>query len=128
MTRESPPARLELGGHAPAAASIRVEHQPRRKRLARALLTLLGCWLLIPLVFFIPPHLPWVATAFALGPYLAWRYWKGVFVVDAFEGSCPSCGGPVALNSGRRIDSPEWLTCYGCHRKPKLVVDRETTA
>lgn len=116
-------ARLHLPGHGTAPAEITVIPQARGTRLTRALLSLIGSWLLIPLVFFIPPHFPWVLAAFGGGLYLAWRFWRGELYVASFEGSCPRCGTALELKEGARIRRTQTLECYGCHRQPELIVD-----
>lgn len=117
------PARLHLPGTGTGPAVVRAIHQPRPGRVARALLALFGSWLLIPIVFFIPPHFPWVAGAFAGGLYLALRFWRGELYVSSFEGACPQCGTALELRPGSRIRRTQTLECYGCHRQPELIVD-----
>lgn len=118
-----PPARLHLPGSGTAPAEIEAIAQPRGARLTRALLALFGSWALIPLVFFIPPHFPWVAAAFGGGLYLALRFWRGELYVSSFEGACPRCGTALELKPGARIRRRQTLDCYGCHRQPELIVD-----
>ena len=119
----SPPARLHLPGTGTAPARVEVIHQPRAKRLTNALLALVGCWILIPLVFFIPPHFPWVLGAFGAGVYLAWRFWRGELYVSRFEGACPRCGTALEVKTGSRIRRTQTLECYGCHRQPELIIE-----
>lgn len=118
-----PPARLELPGSGTAAAAVEVTHQPRGTRIARAVTALVASWALIPIVFFIPPHLPWVLAAFLGGLFLAWRLWRGHYLVRSFRGDCPRCGTALELKPGARIRNRHALDCYGCHRRPELVVD-----
>jgi hypothetical protein len=115
-------ALLTLAGHEPRAGSIEVTYRPPRARMTRALLALLGFWALIPLVFFIPPHLPWVLAAFTAGVYFAWRNWAGEYVVRSFTGVCPRCGAQLSLAPGTRIRLPHAITCYQCHHHPVLQV------
>ncbi|HEX2094185.1 MAG TPA: hypothetical protein VHG28_17410 [Longimicrobiaceae bacterium] len=118
----APSARLVLGGHASTPAHLDALVRPARTRAIRAVASLAVCWGLAPLVFFIPPHLPWVLTALAGGIYLAYRQWSGEYVVRSFEGSCPRCGNALALKPGERIRLPHTLTCYRCHHHPVLHV------
>lgn len=122
-TAKPTPARIHLPGSGTASAVLEATYQPRSERVTRAVLALIGSWLLIPLVFFIPPHFPWVAGAFGGGLYLAARFWRGELHVSSFDGACPRCGTSLELKSGARIRRTQTLECYGCHRQPELIVD-----
>ncbi len=119
-----PAARLTLGGHPTVPARVEVTFLPARGRAIRALLSLAVCWALMPVVFFLPPHVLWVLAAFTAGIWLAWRSWSGEYVVRSFEGACPRCGSPLALPPGSRIGLPHRMTCYQCHHHPVLEVAR----
>lgn len=118
-----PAARLELPGSGTADAKVEVVYQPRSTRVARALIVLAITLLVMPVVFFIPPHLLWPLAVLAVGVYLARRYWVGAYYVLDFQGSCPRCGSELELDAGSRIGSRQTLECYGCHRQPRLVID-----
>jgi hypothetical protein len=92
--------------------------------MVRALTLLLVFWALVPLVFFIPPHLPWALGAFAAGIYFALRSLRGEYVVEAFSGSCPRCGQPLAIAPGTLVKVPYTVTCYNCHHEPALQLAR----
>jgi hypothetical protein len=123
---QSPAARLVLPGHAPTPAEVQVRPRPRKQRMTRALTLLAVFWALVPLVFFVPPHLPWALGAFAAGIYFALRSLRGEYVVDAFSGGCPRCGEPLTIAPGTLVKLPYTVTCYGCHHEPALQVDRST--
>lgn len=118
-----PGARLHLPGAGTAPAAVEMVYQPRATRLTRALLALFVSWLMLPVVVFIPPHLPWVLAVFVGGLYFAWRFWRGEFYVSSFQGACPRCGTALELRPGARIRSSQTLECYGCHRRPELIID-----
>ena len=118
-----PGARLELPGSGTAPASVEVVYQPRATRLARAVIVLVVSWLLMPIVFFVPPHFLWPLLSLIGGIVLARRYWRGEYYVTTFEGACPRCGTAIDLVSGTRIRGRQTLECYGCHRHPELVLD-----
>lgn len=118
-----PRATLHLPGTGTAPAHVEMIYQPRATRLARTLLVLFVTALTIPVVFFIPPHLPWVLAVLLGGGYLAWRFWKGEFYVSSFEGACPRCGTALELKPGARVRRRQALECLGCHRTPELIVD-----
>ena len=115
-------ARLSLRGHEPRPADLSVVHRSPRTRAARALLSLMGLWVLAPVVALMPPHLPWALLAFCAGIYLAVRQWSGEYVVQRFEGTCPRCARPLPLPAGSRIRLPHPMVCYGCHHEPVLEI------
>ena len=113
-------ARLTLRGHDPQPAVLGVVYRPPRTRATKALLTLLGFWVLAPIVFLIPPHIPWALLAVAAGIYLAYRQWNGEYVVQTFSGSCPRCGATLSLAPGSKIRLPHKMVCFQCHHEPVL--------
>jgi hypothetical protein len=121
---QSGPARLTLRGHEPAPAELAVVYRSPKTRATRAALSLLGLWILTPIVAIIPPHIPWALLAFLGGIYLAFRQWNGEYVVQRFEGACPRCGAALPLPPGTRIKLPHRMTCYQCHHEPVLEVGR----
>lgn len=118
-----PRARLELPGSGSRPAELEVIYQPRATRLIRAILILGVAAALIPVVFFIPPHFLWPVVVLVVAVYLARKYWVGEYYVSAFEGACPRCDTPIELKPGTRIRTRQTLECYGCHRKPELVLE-----
>ena len=112
-TRELP-AQLTLFGHSPAPAMLRAEPRSGPGRRARALIALLVCWALVPIVAIVPPHIPWALAAFIAGIYLARKNWRGTHLVHELEGACPRCETPVRMRRNTLIRLPHALTCYGC--------------
>ena len=119
----TPPSRLMLPGHEPTPARTEITYRPRSLRLTRALMYLVGFWALAPLVFFIPPHIPWALAAVVLGIYFAWANWTGTYQVRSVQGSCPRCGNALAVEAGTKIRLPYRMTCYQCHHEPHLEID-----
>ena len=115
-------ARLTLRGHEARPATLDVEYRAPRTRATRAALALAGCWLLAPIVFLLPPHLPWAIAAVLAGLYFSYRQWTGEYQVHRFEGSCPRCGAELPLPPGSRIRLPHPMVCYQCHHEPVLEV------
>jgi hypothetical protein len=97
-----------------------VTYRSRRTRLTSALLVLLGCWILAPLLFLIPPHLPWGLGALVAGLFLAYRRWTGEYVVHSFEGRCPGCDGSLTMKPDQLVQLPHTMPCYNCHQEPEL--------
>ena len=121
----TPPAILRLRGHEPQPAEIAVEPRPRQTRLVRSLATLGGFLLLAPLVFFIPPHIPWVLLALGAGLYFGRREWVGEYVVHSFSGRCPRCDAELSIKPGDKVRFPLELDCYNCHHKPTVALGEE---
>ena len=116
-------AGLVLPASGSSPARVRVVHRTTGQRAGRAALALGGSWLLMPVVFFVPPHLLWPVLVFGAGLVLGWREWRGEYVVESFEGACPRCGQELSLEEGARIRDRQRMECYGCHRQPELVLD-----
>lgn len=116
------PGRLSLRGHEPTPATLEAEAVPRGTRTRRAVLNLLGFWVLIPIVAFIPPHIPWVIAAFVAGIYFAYQHWKGEYVVQGFTGDCPRCSNALTIKQGSRVHVPHTITCFNCHHEPVLTI------
>lgn len=111
---------LTLFGQQPEQVALEIERTPDRVRARRAGLRLAACWLALPLVALVPPHVPWIVIALLAGPYLARREWVGEYVVHGFEGRCPGCGQPMNLESGKAVRLPMQLDCPHCHRQSTL--------
>lgn len=124
MTDISAPAlvdsRIALPGHEPVPARVQLVFRPARERLTRALLTLFGFWVLVPIVFIIPPHIPWALIAFVCGIYFGFKQWRGEYVVQSFSGECPRCHSALRIEPGSRIRLPHQMDCFNCHHEPVL--------
>ncbi|CAN5742477.1 hypothetical protein BH23GEM3_BH23GEM3_10510 [soil metagenome] len=119
---EAPPARLALVFHTPTIARVNLVYQRAAGRVARAVFWWVVCWGALPLLIWVPPHYPWVFTAFAAGLYLPYQSWTGRYRVRSFSGFCPRCGQSLHLREGSRIDLPHRLTCFHCHFEPVLEI------
>lgn len=111
---------LTLFGFAPSPVRAELVPLAPSVRFTRAMVALFVCWALAPIVFFVPPHLPWVLGAVGGGVYLAWKEWRGVYQVKRLEAACPSCGKALSIEPGKRIRLPYTIVCYGCHQEPLL--------
>lgn len=121
-TPEAPLALVTLRAYRPAPARIELVYLPLPGRLLRAALCIGVFWGIIPLLIWVPPHYPWVVSAFLAGLFLAYRQWSGRYQVGAFAGICPRCGNALSLGIDHTIDLPHTLTCYHCHFEPQLEV------
>jgi hypothetical protein len=91
------------------------------QRRTRAVVVLAGSWLLMPVVFFIPPHAEWVIMLFFGGLYFARREWRSEYVVRGCEAACPHCGDGLMLKPGSTLSLPHELSCPGCRRTCTLA-------
>jgi hypothetical protein len=119
----SPAATVRLRGHEPVPARVELIRHSRRTRTTKALLTLVAAVVAAPIVFLLPPHVPWALGALVVGGYFAYRQWTGEYEVRSFAGSCPRCGAALPIEAGARIRLPHTVNCYQCHHEPTLVVD-----
>jgi hypothetical protein len=121
-------ARVELFGSAPAPAVLHGEPRSRLQRRSRALGALFGSWLLLPIVFFIPPHAEWVLLVFFGGLYVARREWRAEYVVRQCEAACPRCGSALKLKPGSTLSLPHEMACPGCRRTCTLAAGSASEA
>lgn len=115
---------LRLSGYASTPAKIVALRRARSTRISRAALKLGIALVLLPIVSFIPPHFPWALAVLAIGPYLAWKEWRGDYVVRHFEGQCPNCASEMSIEAGTKLRLPAPLVCYACHQEPELQAAR----
>jgi len=124
-TTLAPPARMALVSHAPTVARVEVAYRHASTRATYAAAVWLLSWAMIPLLFWVPPHYPWICAAFLAGVYIPYRIWNARFTVVSFHGFCPRCGRRLHLRAGSRIDLPHTMTCFGCHFEPVLEASPE---
>lgn len=116
------PAQIELFGFAPTTARIEVIARSRGWRVSRTLIALLIAWGAIPIVFWLPPHFPWVLGAFGVGIYLAWKYLTQYQTMLSLQGSCPKCGAALSIDKPASLRTPHKLSCADCHNDLYLEV------
>lgn len=119
----APAAHLTLRAHPTAPARVELLRRSWPNRLLRSFLWIAGCWGVIPLLLWVPPHYPWIVGSFCAGLFFGHRSWTGRYRVGSFAGICPRCGNPLSLGIDRVIDLPHTLTCFNCHFEPQLRVD-----
>lgn len=119
------PAQLTLFGFTPTAADVQVIARPGSSRVMRAVLWLGICWAMIPLVLFIPPHVPWVVAAFGAGIYFARKRLTERYTLTSFDGVCPKCGHMQQVRSGASLKTPFPIICESCLNELLLEVDVE---
>lgn len=113
---------VRLPGHEAVAAHADVDHRNRRTRIVRSIVALGATLVITPIVFILPPHIPWMVIALVWGGYTAHQQWRGEFVVRSFEGVCPRCHSPLVIEPGTKIRLPHQVDCFNCHHEPTLVI------
>jgi hypothetical protein len=119
------PAQIELFGFPATPAHVEVISRAPSWRVSRALLSLAVAWGAIPIVFWLPPHFPWVLGAFVLGIYFAWKHFTEHHTMTVLRGSCPKCAAPQTLEKPVRFRTPFKLSCAQCHHDLYLVAEVE---
>jgi hypothetical protein len=122
---EAVAARIELFGFPPTPARLTFAYFPRGRRLLRAARPILIA-LAVSVPFLIATlgvDLVFTPLALLIGAIFARKSWKAAYEVRGFEGSCPRCGQPLSLESGKPIAIPHAFDCYGCHTHPRLVAE-----
>ena len=115
MSAEVPravPARLSLSGQtAPATAQV-LERTARWRRIHA--LRELAWWLLAPVAFFIPPHLPWVLLVLGAGGVRAFARIREHRTLVSLHGTCPRCGAEQEFTELGRMREPHMVQCAHC--------------
>jgi len=114
--------RLEVFGHDPACARAVVIERPGSWRATRALLSGIIGLGAAPLVFFIPPHVPWALGSVLAGAWFARRFATEARTLVSLEGSCPRCGAPITISRPTPLHSPHMLSCGKCMQGVMLTV------
>jgi hypothetical protein len=99
------------GEWGPGRARV-IERSPAWRRSSA--LVQLSLWLLIPVVFFIPPHIPWVLLLFFLGAYRAFNRFREHRTLVSLHGTCPKCGTEQDFPELGRMRHPHVVRCRNC--------------
>jgi hypothetical protein len=96
--------------------------------MTRALLALLVGVGFAPLVFFIPPHFPWVIGSVLGGVYFARRFSRERFTLVSIDGPCARCGTAVRQEPRTTLKEPHTLYCASCGQELllRLEIQAET--
>ncbi|HEY0020709.1 MAG TPA: hypothetical protein VGC13_30700 [Longimicrobium sp.] len=115
------PARLVFAGGEWTEAHARViERTPGWRRSSA--LTQLGLWLLAPVVFWIPPHVPWVLLVLGLGAVRALNRFREHRTLVSLRGACPKCGTGQEFGETGRMKQPHTVHCASCRWELRVDV------
>jgi len=112
-------AEAVLFGYDPRPVDATIRPRTKAWRMAGAARTMGIGVLVAPVVAAVPPHAPWVIGALAGGAILARRRLSERYTVVSVEGTCPKCGAPLQVKSGR-LRTPHPLPCETCHLESTL--------
>jgi hypothetical protein len=114
--------RLEAFGFAPSTVAIQAIARSTSWRMTRGLLAL-GIGLgVAPVVFFVPPHIPWVIAALATGGVIGQRRFTERYTLRKLDAKCPCCDAAVGLEPGR-LTEERMVQCPSCSQSLMLHVD-----
>lgn len=122
MSEESVPARAESFGDDPTEGRVGVIARTSAWRVSHATPPLVIGLLLSPVLFIVPPHVPWALGAVGVGALLAVRKWRERFTLTRLDLPCPHCGQPLALAGPVALRQPHSLSCDACHHHVTLNV------
>jgi hypothetical protein len=107
------PARLVFAGGEWSEARARVIERSAAWRRSAALMQL-GWWLLAPLVFWLPPHIPWVLLVLGIGAFRALNRFREYRTLVSLRGACPKCGTEQEFRELGRMKQPHAVHCAAC--------------
>ena len=119
-------ASLATFGSDPVAVQAWVLPRSDRWRIVGALRAGLLGIVTAPVVFLVPPHVPWALAALATGTFLAYRRMQERFTLLWLEGVCPRCGTTISVARPTRLRGNHTLPCPGCQHETVLSVDTPT--
>ena len=121
------PARLVFMGGASSEARARVIERSAAWRRSQAVKDLL-LLLLVPVVFFIPPHIPWVLLVIFLALFRAFNHNREHATLLSLHGTCPKCGAEQDFSELGRMGNPHKVTCAHCRWDLYVDVPRASEA
>jgi hypothetical protein len=115
------PARLVFAGGEWSEGRARVIERTASWRRGSAL-SQLGLWLLAPVVFWIPPHIPWVLLVLGLGAWRALNRFREHRTLVSLRGACPKCGTEQEFRETGRMKQPHTVHCAHCRWELRVDV------
>jgi hypothetical protein len=113
--------RLEAFGQAATTARVKVIARPPSWRATRAILSAVLGLGAAPVVFLLPPHVPWALASIGCGIFFARRFARESTTLVSLEGTCPKCTSPVLVERAVALRIPHELSCVACLQGLLLV-------
>jgi hypothetical protein len=107
------PARLAfMGGQTSQGWARVLQRTPawRRSQIIKDLLLLL----LVPVVVFIPPHVPWPLVVIAVACIRAFNHSREYRTLKSLRGPCPKCDFDQEYRELGRMGNPHKVQCANC--------------
>ena len=114
---------LSLFGFPDTTAEMEVLPRSLGWRLSRAAAFIGGGLILAPVLGVVPPHAPWAVAALGIGGFFGVRKWREEFTILSFLGSCPKCGGTLAMKKGTPLKRVMTVSCPGCNHDSRLTTN-----
>lgn len=122
MAEQQVPARAESFGDEPTRGHVHVIARTSGWRVSHATPPLVIGLLLAPVLFIVPPHVPWALGAVGVGVLLAVRKWNERLTLTRVAVPCPHCGQPLPRTGPVALRQPHSLSCDACHHHVTLIV------
>lgn len=106
--------RIEAFGYEATTADVKLIPRTTSWRMTRALLSLAVGLGAAPIVFFVPPHVPWVLGAVGLGGFFARRFAMERRTLVSLAGKCPKCGNDLTIAKHVALRDPHEIACPQC--------------
>lgn len=106
--------RIEAFGFTPTEAQLRVIPRSTSWRMTRAMLSAAIGLGAAPVVFILPPHVPWALGAAGLGIFFAVRFAREHQTLVSLTGTCPKCGAAVTQDRPAPVRFPHHMSCPAC--------------
>lgn len=107
------PARLVFMGGTATEARARVVERSKAWRRSQVMKDL-ALLLLMPVVVFIPPHVPWPLVVLAVALMRAFNHSREHRTLLSLRGPCPKCGTDQEYKELGRMGNPHKVTCASC--------------
>jgi hypothetical protein len=121
------PARLAFMGGQTSEGWARVLERTaawRRSQIIRDLLLLL----LIPVVVFIPPHIPWPLVVIVVVVIRVSGHVREYRTLKSLRGPCPKCGADQQYKELGRMGNPHKVQCASCRWDLYVEIPRASEA
>jgi hypothetical protein len=115
------PARLTFAGGAASEGRARVIERSDAWRRSSALAQL-AWWLLVPVVVWLPPHVPWVLLVLGVGGFRAINRFRERRTLVSLRGPCPKCGTEQEFRETGRMKRPHAVHCAHCRWELRVDV------
>lgn len=113
--------RLEAFGFEPTNARMKVIDRSTSWRMTRSILSAVVGLGAAPVVFLVPPHVPWALASLGAGVFFARRFAIERVTLVEIEGTCPKCGAAVRVDKPVAMREPHEMSCPACMQGLLLV-------